>query len=319
MAPPQVPTRYTVSKMTLKCTVEGADVQAEDSWQLISTAKGSIQANNVGPVIFEYGLVVSQDAGKGVGCTVTWGPTSLRGAPIVEPPQKPGAPITIELEVGMGSLEIKGNPDQANQLPLAKHYAAMKHVRLEAKSSSFEPAKGFVKAGAGVTVGHLKAHLTGNVYQDVQNAWNRIVDKDRRGLAAEAEADRNALGGLEGVRIETMRGRTANILLVKVFRAEAARDEGAHYDPEATFGQSYIVNAPKTFPSTKEMLKAHPVPGGETLGWQIDLAKESDEDDSDAIFVGSIQNYISSPEMEGFVGKQESKVSLEPIFNNVQN
>ncbi|KAL9635328.1 MAG: hypothetical protein Q9204_002665 [Flavoplaca sp. TL-2023a] len=111
----------------------------------------------------------------------------------------------------------------------------------------------------------------------------------------------------------------ANILLVKVFRAEAARDEGAHYDPEATFGQSYIVNAPETFPSTKEMLKAHPVPGGETLGWQIDLAKESDKDDSDAIFVGSIQNYISAREMNGFVGKQESKVSLEPIFNNVQN
>ncbi|KAL8929070.1 MAG: hypothetical protein Q9172_000613 [Xanthocarpia lactea] len=41
--------------MTLKCTVEGADVQVEDSWQLLSTAKGSIEANNVGPVIFEYG------------------------------------------------------------------------------------------------------------------------------------------------------------------------------------------------------------------------------------------------------------------------
>ena len=111
------------------------------------------------------------------------------------------------------------------------------------------------------------------------------MDNDLRGLAAEAEADRKSLGGLEGVRIETMRGRTANILLVKVFRDEAARDESAHYDPEATFRQSYIVNAPKTFPSTKETLKAHPVPGGETLGWQIDLAKESDKDDSDAVSI----------------------------------
>ena len=93
--------------MTLKCTVEGADVQVEDSWQLLSTAKGSIQAYNVGPVVFEYGLAVSQHAGKAVSCTVTWGPTSLRGAPIVQPPQKPGDPIRIELEVSMGSLEIK--------------------------------------------------------------------------------------------------------------------------------------------------------------------------------------------------------------------
>ena len=96
----------TVSKMTLKCTVEGANVLDEDSWQLLSTAKGSIQAYNVGPVIFENGLIVSQYAGKAVSCTVTWGPTSLRSAPIVEPPQKPGAPIRIELEVGTGSLEI---------------------------------------------------------------------------------------------------------------------------------------------------------------------------------------------------------------------
>ncbi|KAI4230601.1 MAG: hypothetical protein LQ349_006162 [Xanthoria aureola] len=319
MAPPRVPPHYTVIKMTLKCTVEGANVQDEDSWQLLSTAKGSTQAYNVGPVIFEYGLSVSQKAAKGVSCTVTWGPKSLRSAPIVEPPQKPGAPIRIELEVGTGSLEIKGDPSQANQLPLAEHYAAMKYVRLEGNHSSFEPAKGYVQAGAAVIVGHLKAHLTGNVYQDVESAWNRIVAKDRRGLAAEAEAERKSLGGLESVSIETMRGRTANILLVKVFRAEAARDEGTHYDPETTFGQSYIVNAPKTFPSTKESLKAHPVPGGETLGWQMDLAKESNNDDSDAIFVGSIQNYISASDMDAFVGKQESTVSLEPIFNNVQN
>ena len=125
MAPPQVPPRCkiapqayfdgskltsslldTASKMTLKCTVEGANIQDEDSWQLLSTAKGSIQAYNVGPVIFENGLSISQFAGKAVSCTVTWSPTSLRSAPIVEPPQKPGAPIRIELEVGTGSLEI---------------------------------------------------------------------------------------------------------------------------------------------------------------------------------------------------------------------
>ena len=159
----------------------------------------------------------------------------------------------------------------------------MKYVRLEGGPTSFEPAKGYVQAGAVVIVGHLKAHLTGNVYQDVQSVWNRIVAKDQRGLAAEAEAERKSLGRLEGVSIETMRGRTANILLVKVFRAEAARNEGTHYDPEATFGQLYIVNAPKTFPWSKESLKAHPVPGGVTLGWQMDLAKESNDDDSDAV------------------------------------
>lgn len=108
-------------------------------------------------------------------------------------------------------------------------------------------------------------------------------------------------------------------MLVKVFRAEAVKDEGIKYDLEGNFGQSYHVIAPKTFPSDINTMKAHPIPGGETLGWQIDVAKESDSDDSDALFVGLVKNHIAAAEMSDFVGKKESKVSLEPIFNNVQN
>lgn len=111
--------------MTLKCTVEGADVQNEDSWQLLNAAKGLVQTNNVGPVVFEYGLVVSQDAGKGVSCTVTWGPGLLKGAPIIQPPQKSGAPIRIEIEVGTGSLKIKVSSFRSSFTPVRLGFAAI--------------------------------------------------------------------------------------------------------------------------------------------------------------------------------------------------
>ncbi|KAL8638554.1 MAG: hypothetical protein Q9226_008988 [Calogaya cf. arnoldii] len=120
MAPP-IPARYTVNKMTLKCTIEGGDVMQEESWQQLNDVKGSIKSDNVGPVVFEYGLSVTQDAGKGVSCTVTWGPGQLKGAPTVLPPQKQGTPIRIE---------VQGDPSQANQLPLAKNSSFLLIVKL---------------------------------------------------------------------------------------------------------------------------------------------------------------------------------------------
>lgn len=111
----------------------------------------------------------------------------------------------------------------------------MKHVRLEAKTSSFRPPKSLGKYDAAVTVGHLKAHLTGNVYQYVNNACHRIVNKDRKALAEDPAAVAGNLSKLEEAKqaLEDAEAAVASAIeerekkLARVFiEMEAAGDEG---------------------------------------------------------------------------------------------
>ena len=54
--------------------------------------------------------------------------------------------------------------------------------------------------------------------------------------------------------------------------------------------------------------------------WVLDVAPESEDDRSGAIFVGTIVNSISSKygSVSSWVNKEEDNVSLDPIYNDVQ-
>lgn len=67
------------------------------------------------------------------------------------------------------------------------------------------------------------------------------------------------------------------------------------------------------------MISEHPVLGSrETLGWIVDVAPETDTNESGAIFVGMIINSLGTEGIGKFVDKTEHGVSLDPIFNDVQ-
>ncbi|KAI4117037.1 MAG: hypothetical protein LQ338_007619 [Usnochroma carphineum] len=94
---------------------------------------------------------------------------------------------------------------------------------------------------------------------------------DRRALAHESDAQLKPLREFKGGTIRTKRGKNDRFFLVEVHRDENAEDEGIRYDPEKILGQSYILRAPKTFPSDKEIMKANEPK--KRHGFWVDLGK----------------------------------------------
>ncbi|KAL8750646.1 MAG: hypothetical protein Q9184_006352, partial [Pyrenodesmia sp. 2 TL-2023] len=196
-------------------------------------------------------------------------------------------------------------------------YESFKYLKLTTAPSKLQAVDKGASGKTALMASHIRAHLTGNDKLAMDDLWYKA---DRKALSAEYEEQKKSLGEFKNCTIVTKRGRNDRYLLVEVYRDQAARDEGVRFDPDSSnLGQSYVLNAPKTFPSDKDYMKEHPVLGSrETLGWIVDVAPETDTNDSGAIFVGMIVNSLGTEGIDKFVDKTESGVSLDPIFNDVQ-
>ncbi|KAL8639179.1 MAG: hypothetical protein Q9226_008903, partial [Calogaya cf. arnoldii] len=168
--------------------------------------------------------------------------------------------------------------------------------------------------------------MSGIDEQDLDNRWNRLQKTDRYVLALERKAQKDALGSFTNCHIKTRMGSNDRTLLVEVYRGtkdEDAEGEGIRYNPEKNIGQSYILNAPVIFPICDPDDKKDDRP--EVLGrsdpkaWVLDVAPETEDNKSGAIFIGTIANSIAAVgDARHWANKEEFNVSLDPIFNDVQ-
>lgn len=82
------PDEYTAKFATLSFALEGTDIMAEDSWQILPGLKGKACKENVGPVLFEYSLTVTQGNKKKVSCSVKWTGMKISDAQVTRGPEE---------------------------------------------------------------------------------------------------------------------------------------------------------------------------------------------------------------------------------------
>ncbi|KAL8716846.1 MAG: hypothetical protein Q9225_005861 [Loekoesia sp. 1 TL-2023] len=282
-----VPKSYTARSAIMSFRCSGDDLQDPNSWRTLERLVGKdipLDAN-VGPVVFDYDLAITQKT-KATRCKLIWKTNDYRN-PRVNRGPKEFDPITLEVECS-GEKKLK----------------------------SVGGTRAYNVDGV---VGHLKALLTGIDSLDIANRWHQITRADYKALAIEAKAQLDSLGVFENCRIVTKQGRTRRFVTVEVYR-DISEDTGdsvaVQHDEEKKIGQSYILRAPNTFPSDEDTLKECPVLGGETVGWELVVAKSREH--TDAALVGTIRNSFGIRGIADFIGKEEYGVTLEPLFNDVQ-
>ncbi|KAI4148103.1 MAG: hypothetical protein LQ341_001668 [Variospora aurantia] len=319
------PDEYTAKFATLSFALEGTDIMAEDSWQILPGLKGKACKENVGPVLFEYSLTVTQGNKKKVSCSVKWTGMKISDAQVTRGPEEGDDFFVQVMLTDKGVLETTGDEDQAGQLPLARQHETFRHLRLAIRPDRLTSVGGTKALRLDDFISHLLVHLTGNIILHSQDRWRRNFKEDLHALNCETEAQLNALGVFKDVEIRTRQGRNARTLLVEVHRGQSTdvgKDEGVHYDPEKKVGQSYAIDKSSLFVKGKEAVKDYPCIGGAfKYEWQIDVANETDSERSrfnTLIFVGVVKNSFVKGGMQDFVGRTEEHVSLAVIFNDFQ-
>lgn len=220
---------------------------------------------------------------------------------------------------GPHSRQIEG--DAAQELPLARlcgDALTFEYVRLSVFVRKLKPKGGEV---TNVIVGQLKTFLTGHVTLDIENPWNKILTTDRNALWAESEAQKRQLGLFKDCVIKTKAGRRNKSVIVEVFPAVSKvsqkDDEVTPVDHDKKVGLSYwIKNAPNLFPTDDETMAKHKVFGTQTEGWELVVIRNIEN--SPALMVGTISNTFSQGGIEAFINREESGVTVEPIFNDIQ-
>ncbi|KAL8894085.1 MAG: hypothetical protein Q9192_004631 [Flavoplaca navasiana] len=311
-----VPRQYKAKHADMSfATADVENLKDPNAWQSIGV---------VGPCVFAYGLTISQKL-HGAACTVQWEASGINGATVTRG-RAEFDPITIEATVRFGCARWDENEEAALRLPLAQKYEQIRYLRLSIQPNKLEPSEGLAKS-VDMMVGHLKALLTGIDSEALENNWRKISTVDHLALEFESQAQQRSLGEFTGCRIRTRQGRNQRFLLVDVYRGSdnaAGDNEGIRYDPEKQLGQSYVIHAPSTFPVPKDnndevTPQVPPIlgAGGKTSAWVLDVAKETDDDQSGAVFIGLVKNSLGAS-LSAFLNKEEDNVSLVPIFNDVQ-
>lgn len=174
------------------------------------------------------------------------------------------------------------------------------------------------KAKDAHTIGQqLFSLCTGHSSADPLSNWTKILKTDLDGMKAEAIEQEKQFGLLAGCSIRTFIGKSEKALIVEIRQSQppvGQTMEARDHDLEnKKVGQSYIIDAPSTFPKDGETMKLHRIFGREeTLEWEFNVVRNLEG--SDAIITGVIQN--SFDDASDFVG-EEDNVSLTPIIIDV--
>ncbi|KAL8963379.1 MAG: hypothetical protein Q9193_000352 [Seirophora villosa] len=324
---PRVPDNYTARLADLSFTVGKVDLLDEANWQILPGIKGKPCKDNVGPAVFEWGLVVTQGNPKKVSCSVKWTGMNLTDVSVDGGPNK-GSKINVQVGLNHpGVVKTTGEEDEALQLPLAKHHETFTYVRLSIRFDRIKSAGGTDPDSKLTLLSHLLVHLTGNTVLNHQDRWHRVLRDDRHALDCETEAQLKALGVFDDVEIRTRRGANHRTLLVEVHRSrstDVGKDEGVRYDPEKKLGQSYTVDKSSIFVKEEETFENFPCVGGAySEEWQLDVSKETESERSKSktlLFIGVIKNSFvkSKSGIQDFVGLTEEHVKLSFIFRDFQ-
>ncbi|KAL8649231.1 MAG: hypothetical protein Q9226_005663 [Calogaya cf. arnoldii] len=208
--------------------------------------------------------------------------------------------LTISQKLG-GAACTDENEEAALRLPLAQKYKQITHLRLLIQPNKLEPSEGLAKS-VDMMVGHLRALLTGIDSHALENNWRKISNVDHLALEYESKAQRRSLREFTGCRIRTRQGRNKRFLLIEVYRSS----DNTTGDNEGEEDQ--------VTPKVPPILGSG---GKKTSVWVLDVAKETDNDQSGAIFIGVVKNSLGG-RIPAILNMEEDNVSLIPIFNDIQ-
>ena len=287
---------------------------------------GKLDKRNVGPVLFDRDLSITQKAGANK-CIFKLGRLDyiLEGRFVMGSADqnkeqmfvgvfqvtRPGTCHTDDL----GSDQSVG---QASECPLAKISSTFTAIRLVVSSVNTNWKQDGAKtiAKPDVLRGQLNQLCTGHLTANPESKWSRILRTDMDCLRAESEAQEKLLGTLR-CRIVTHAGKGNRSLIIETFPVppKGQPDEAKEYDWEnQKLGGSYRLKAPVNFPTDDATMGKHRVFGkAKTTGWSITIVKNMAG--FEAPLVGAIEN--SFDDISSFVGLAEENVTLEPVFNDV--
>ncbi|KAL8869649.1 MAG: hypothetical protein Q9174_004114, partial [Haloplaca sp. 1 TL-2023] len=201
--PKPIPTKYTARCAILSYIDSSSNLMTDPgSWTVLETQAESSNANNVGPVVFEGPIQITQKSGN-TKCTLDYPATSYSDVQIIEG-AKPSDPVTITFCV-VGEASIRYEPDvpDANTMSLPLAYKSFRYVRLTFHLKNLTSTGVFKTNVPGEMIGHLKVLTTGQERFDVNNPWNRVFEEDNIVLRTEAKAQEAQLGKFDKCRIVT--------------------------------------------------------------------------------------------------------------------
>ncbi|KAL8912617.1 MAG: hypothetical protein Q9171_002419 [Xanthocarpia ochracea] len=258
--------------------------RSDSSWTKLDVGEQLSNGNNVRTVVFDYSIRITQRLPKPKegSCTLELKPGQYHLVSVDRGDRESDEITVIVTIFELPSLLFDGDEDEARRLPLAVFCSEDMNVKL-----LFAPhmlvSKGGTKAkNVDGKVLHLKGFLQGIDHLDANATRTSIIVEVYPGVpGAASPQDSDAV--------------------------ELGNDQ--------KLGMSYLITA-KLFPSDEKTLKKHPVPGGATDGWELVVSKETEH--SEAAIVGSISNSFFETGIANFVDKEETGVSLDPIFMDIQ-
>ncbi|KAL8861845.1 MAG: hypothetical protein Q9178_001714 [Gyalolechia marmorata] len=317
-----LPDSYTAAFAKLYYASLSANISDDRVWTLLDASEQLKDNNNVRTVVFEYSLRVTQRLPKpkdSSRCTLVFEPNQYQLVHVQRGTQQ-SDDITVVLEAkGIPSLDYQGDVDEAKTLPLAVFCQERLRIKLVFSPKHLN-AKGGIKASnvdAGVL--HLRALLQGIDHLDENNPWYQLLRRNTAVLNAESREQKALLDRFRNCRIVTKANSSRTSIIVEVYPGVPSPASGKDRDAielanDQKLGMSYMIRA-KMFPTDKDSLKLHKIPGSATQGWELIVSKETEH--SDAAIIGSISNSFYETGIKDFENKEETGVYLDPIFMDI--
>lgn len=136
-------------------TEETVDLLSSDAWSTLGTGHSYGKAANVGPVVFDGSVTITQK-GKGCKYILTWTPQHYTMCSAETGPKR-FDPIWVQLKPGKErSIEISGDEVAARELPLAKCHESFKYFKLTMLFKDMDNTGGLLARNPQGVCDHLK-------------------------------------------------------------------------------------------------------------------------------------------------------------------